>query len=824
MGFDIQGAKQAGYSDAEIADYLAKEHSFDAQGARKSGYSDAEIITHLQAPQPQQGGEQLPESDNQWVDTPSGSRRVLKAPNTTPQMEEPSLMGDDLEMAQDIVEGNPATRTLANVIPSGGAFLKNIVTPFMHPMDTAEGIGRAVVGGVEKLIPGQQADEKVADAVGQFFKDRYGGTENIAKTIETDPVGFLTDLSGVLGLGSAATASKLPGLSKVLGSAAQVTDPAAIAGGLVNNPVNRAVANKLTGQSLDKGLPFSDKRAMVNAGEELNALRGGNPEQQALDAKRLAEVNALKQRIPGMPNPSYGQASGNMAVAAREQGLTRTGENMQRFTYNDSTVNDAALDNFLNNVGPERELPYGVSDKQTQGRNLSSTIEAKRRVAKQGVEDAYSAIPDEPVESIGIKKVADEIQSEKDFLTDAEYPGWAINKINKIFGKGKGKPEYSYSYESGTTEKPVTNVEVPFQELHAFRKELGQAIRNAEVGANPNFALSRNLKKLKGAIDDAIDVAGSGGNLADSYTAAKQAYTEYANRFKTGVTDKVLKRGKQITGLNVPDEQIAQRFWSADGADDLNRAIGKKVASSAMREYAASEVMPFLEKETPDIKGALKWMVKNKAQIAKYGLEGELKELIKSQVPAAIRKNVESARINIRENPQLTITQVKRVISDYGPALRILYKDNPGALKSLVDYHKVLQVLARNKAVSYSKGSNTAEKLTAGRMFAEGATLTAIWAGKGWIFSSAKNIIRGLVNGPVQASQAKIERLLLDATFDPQIAEQLMALAKNPRNKKAIDKINKWVGKVGRAGAQNAGQNRYNKQSQPINEDNDFDE
>lgn len=47
MTFDVNGAKQAGYSDKEIADHLAKENNFDAAAARKSGYSDDEIISHL---------------------------------------------------------------------------------------------------------------------------------------------------------------------------------------------------------------------------------------------------------------------------------------------------------------------------------------------------------------------------------------------------------------------------------------------------------------------------------------------------------------------------------------------------------------------------------------------------------------------------------------------------------------------------------------------------------------------------------------------------------------------------------------------------------
>lgn len=50
--FDVAGARAEGYSDAEIADYLASQSKFDAAAARTEGYSDSEIIAHLQPPKP----------------------------------------------------------------------------------------------------------------------------------------------------------------------------------------------------------------------------------------------------------------------------------------------------------------------------------------------------------------------------------------------------------------------------------------------------------------------------------------------------------------------------------------------------------------------------------------------------------------------------------------------------------------------------------------------------------------------------------------------------------------------------------------------------
>lgn len=47
MGFNVEGARQAGYSDPEIAAHLAEDQGFDLDGARAAGYQDAEIIGEL---------------------------------------------------------------------------------------------------------------------------------------------------------------------------------------------------------------------------------------------------------------------------------------------------------------------------------------------------------------------------------------------------------------------------------------------------------------------------------------------------------------------------------------------------------------------------------------------------------------------------------------------------------------------------------------------------------------------------------------------------------------------------------------------------------
>src|SRR5438876_6559540 len=53
MPFDVSAAKQAGYSDKELVDFIGGSTKFDHEAARAAGYSDAEILNHFQtSPEP----------------------------------------------------------------------------------------------------------------------------------------------------------------------------------------------------------------------------------------------------------------------------------------------------------------------------------------------------------------------------------------------------------------------------------------------------------------------------------------------------------------------------------------------------------------------------------------------------------------------------------------------------------------------------------------------------------------------------------------------------------------------------------------------------
>jgi len=69
MKFDHEGARKAGYSDLEIAQYLAGESGFDLDGAINAGYDPSEVLTFLtQSPEKPSLRQRLQNQTNEYED------------------------------------------------------------------------------------------------------------------------------------------------------------------------------------------------------------------------------------------------------------------------------------------------------------------------------------------------------------------------------------------------------------------------------------------------------------------------------------------------------------------------------------------------------------------------------------------------------------------------------------------------------------------------------------------------------------------------------------------------------------------------------------
>lgn len=188
-----------------------------------------------------------------------------------------------------------ATSAVRNAPASAIQFGKDMIHPVLHPIDTAEAIKNIGSGILQKvgILSGDDM-EKYADAVGNFFYERYGSSEGIKNAIATDPVGVLGDLSMVL-TGGGTLAARAPGLAGKAGSIVQkagnVVDPVnAVAAGV--NAAGRGAAQVVGGLATHTGA--APIREAVAAGAEGGArgqafrdsMRGATPiEDVVTDAK-----------------------------------------------------------------------------------------------------------------------------------------------------------------------------------------------------------------------------------------------------------------------------------------------------------------------------------------------------------------------------------------------------------------------------------------------------------------------------------------------------------------------------------------------------------
>lgn len=134
-------------------------------------------------------------------------------------------------------------RTISNIPSSAARFGEGIYQSISHPLDTLKGVADLAAGTlrnvtpdsvrsvIDRMDPNPGAAENasaVASSVGDFYKNRYGGLENVAETIQTDPVGFAADVSALAGVGGMLAPGKA---GAALGQVSKYTNPLTAASG-----------------------------------------------------------------------------------------------------------------------------------------------------------------------------------------------------------------------------------------------------------------------------------------------------------------------------------------------------------------------------------------------------------------------------------------------------------------------------------------------------------------------------------------------------------------------------------------------------------------
>jgi hypothetical protein len=144
---------------------------------------------------------------------------------------------------------------IRNIPASAGRFASGVFEAVTSPVQTAKGAWDMLAGALQNVLPQSAVDwvnefegnpeaaeraVNMANAAGGMFKERYGGYENIKRTLAEDPVGAAADLSTLFTGGALLTAKTAPTLSTALSRAATVTDPLSV----VTKPAQQLIETK----------------------------------------------------------------------------------------------------------------------------------------------------------------------------------------------------------------------------------------------------------------------------------------------------------------------------------------------------------------------------------------------------------------------------------------------------------------------------------------------------------------------------------------------------------------------------------------------------
>lgn len=310
-----------------------------------------------------------------------------------------------------------AARALKNVPRSAGNFVGGIVTAIRHPADTAGALVDVATGAVQKALPeSMQAvsaapQREMAGAVGDYFKQRYGGFDKATESFASDPVGVAADIASIF-TGGAGAAAKVPILAKaagVVGAVGRVVDPINAAGKVLGPVVkfagNRAadlVGNLAThtgGESVRQAF-----RSGVAGGEAAKAftenMRGGAPMADVVDQAREALGNMRAQRSQayrsGMVDISKDKTVLDMQPvmdafnSQREMG-TYKGKVIKGSTVETQDKIGALLDDWAKSDPAEYHTPEGLDAlKQAIGDVREGTEFGS--AARKAADNAYNAV------------------------------------------------------------------------------------------------------------------------------------------------------------------------------------------------------------------------------------------------------------------------------------------------------------------------------------------------------------------------------------------------------------------------------------------------
>lgn len=438
------------------------------------------------------------------------AQQAQPAPETAPVTEEQPQEDQDPLTAGEVVSG-----AAESFFPSLGREVSGIWDAVTNPIDTAMTVIDLGAGVLQNVLPeslvqliGEDEESReLASAVGGYIADRYGGLENIKKTIATDSAGFAADLAGILSGGatiagkvavkSAKFAKIAPALKKASETAALI-DPITLTA-----KVGAKGVTKVGGKVLAPVLALTSgvgKKSIEQAYEA--GFEGGKALEEFRDNMKGAD-----------PQLILDDAVNNLEKLRQEKNASYT-EGMKDLEASDVKISYNKIDYALN----QAKKKAGNIDTKT-----ARVLKRVESMVNQAKETGYNS----PVQMDELKRAINEIRMDQPAGSQRQaVVGQVQDTIRDLIVKAA--PEYGKTMELyGTAAERI--------------KELRQVL---SVGKNPDTALRKLLSVMR---DNVQTNYGKRATLAEELGGTsllnKIAGQELSSAMPRGMTGRLLGGG-----------------------------------------------------------------------------------------------------------------------------------------------------------------------------------------------------------------------------------------------------------------------------------------
>lgn len=449
------------------------------------------------------------------------------------------------------------TGFLSNIAGSAFNVGKDIVSAVTHPIETVKGLGKVALGGVQKLIPGEQGQEETFNQVAQFFDQRYGvsdvfrgdiegAAKKILDTAYKDPTGFALDLASLLTGGGAA----LKAGSKVAG----VTRGAELS----------AAAQKAIniGRAID---PF--ELVMKGTG----AFVGKAAERVGLTPTEFNEplMSLAREKGVDLPAASFSKSKITPQLEALTQKSLFGGNLVEKIQKAGSRLEELA-DNVIQTTKKSGDLAI-------VGREIIKGFDAFRSAFFDIKQQLYDEVRTLKAET-GISSLKIVPQQTIDFLTSI------IKEKKKVVGIKPSDLDFFQNLKDGLARKSnkIDNYTATLKEINKKVKDFNDPISSGNQGV---------LKKLGAMLSDEIDNGVTDFAKANNRPDLIEAIDAANNFYKENVKILDDSYARKIVDLKDTPEKIVDAVIKPNSESDTARVM-QLVGEDAADGIRAS----FLEK------------------------------------------------------------------------------------------------------------------------------------------------------------------------------------------------------------------------------------